>query len=241
MKWTSYRWCALMAVLIFAPGCRTGETASAPNTLDGMTAGENEATTSGKARDPQGGKLIRPLFNGRDLSGWRVAAEACFDKHGKVYVSDGVIAIEAGSPMSGIAWRGEFPTNNYEVSLEATRVAGDDFFCGMTFPVGDSWGTLIVGGWGGMVVGLSNVDGMNAAENQTTRGMRFETGRWYAIRLRVTDGAIEVWIDGEQEIQQKREGHRFDIWWEQEPAKPFGINTWYTHGALRNIVLEMLL
>lgn len=240
MKWTSCRCYAVMAVVIFMLGCRTGETAYHRNTVDRKTSAESEATTAGRAPNPHVGEVIRPLFNGHDLSGWRVVAEACFDKHGKVYASAGTIVMEAGQPMSGIAWRGEFPKNNYEMRLEAMRVDGDDFFCGMTFPVGDERCTLIVGGWGGMVVGLSNVDGMSAAENQTTRGMQFETGRWYAIRLRVTDEAIEVWIDGEQEIRLRREGHRFDIWWEQEPAKPFGINTWYTHGALRNIVLEML-
>jgi hypothetical protein len=48
---------------------------------------------------------------------------------------------------------------NYEIKLEAKKVTGNDFFCGMTFPVGDSFCSFIVGGWGGPVVGLSSIDG----------------------------------------------------------------------------------
>ncbi len=240
-------WTAVLFLLL--AGCQAGESTSASSddetTLQQSPPQPAAASEKAEAAAPAvpiefapGNRYV--LFSGTDLTRWRIPDEFCFERHGKVYPAEGTLVLETGDSMTGIAWNGGFPANNYEVRLEAMRVAGDDFFCGMTFPVGDSWCTLIVGGWGGMVVGLSNVDGMNAAENQTTRGMRFETGRWYAIRLRVTDEAIEVWIDGEQEIRQKRDGHRFDIWWEQEPAKPFGINTWYTHGALRNMVLEML-
>jgi hypothetical protein len=180
------------------------------------------------------------LFNGKDLTDWKIVQEADFEWHGKVYVKDGKIMLEQGGPFTGIAWTKEFPRTNYEVSLEAMRVAGYDFFCGMTFPVGDSWCTLIVGGWGGMVVGLSNIDDMNASENETTRGMCLEDKRWYPIRVQVTDTRIEVWIDKEKVISIVREGHRFGVWEEQCPIKPFGVATWNTGGALRNIALRRL-
>lgn len=183
---------------------------------------------------------LTPIFNGKDLAGWKITEEADFKRGGKVYVKDGTIVLEEGDPMTGITWAGDFPKTDYEVSLEAMRVTGYDFFCGITFPVGESWCTLIVGGWGGMIVGLSNVDGMNAADNLTTQGTTFESGQWYPIRLRVTQEEIDVWIDGEREIHLPREGHEFDIWWEQEPATPFGINTWETGAALRNLNLRRL-
>ena len=37
---------------------------------------------------------------------------------------------------------------DYELRLEAKRVEGGDFFCGLTFPVGKEYCTLILGGWG---------------------------------------------------------------------------------------------
>ena len=61
--------------------------------------------------------------------------------------------------------------SDYEVTLEAMRVDGNDFFCGMTFPAGKDPCTLIVGGWGGTVVGLSSINGMDASENETTINM----------------------------------------------------------------------
>ena len=51
---------------------------------------------------------------------------------------------------------------DYEVTLEGKRVAGDDFFCTTTFPVGESFCSFVVGGWHGTVVGLSSIDGMDA-------------------------------------------------------------------------------
>jgi hypothetical protein len=179
------------------------------------------------------------LFDGKSLRGWRILTEKAFAGHASVTIENGLIILERGELQTGIAWAGDFPRENYEVELDAMRIDGGDFFCGMTFPVGNEPCTLIVGGWGGSVVGLSNVDGMHAAENQTTTGVFFDNDRWYHIRLRVTD-RIEVWIDDEKKIDLAREGHRFDVWWEQEPAQPFGIATWDTGAALRNIRVRKL-
>lgn len=180
------------------------------------------------------------LFNGTNLDGWEIVERDFFEWHGKVHVEDGKIMLDAGEPMTGIAWTRDFPKTNYEVSLEGMRVAGYDFFCGMTFPVAESWCTLIVGGWGGMVVGLSNVDDLNASENQTSLGMEFEKNRWYRIRVRVTDPKIQVWIDDDKVIDIARAGRKFGVWQEQYPIKPFGISTWNTGSALRNIALRRL-
>ncbi|MBM3335342.1 DUF1080 domain-containing protein, partial [Candidatus Sumerlaeota bacterium] len=180
------------------------------------------------------------LFNGKDLTGWRVLDQADFSEHGKVYVKDGVLHLDAGKPMTGVGYTGEIPTSNYEVSFDAMRTDGYDFFCGMTFPVGSSWLTWIIGGWGGTVVGFSNVDDMNASENETSRGRSFDNNHWYHFDLRVTDKEIEASIDGDTIITLAREGRRFSVWEEQSPIKPFGIATWYTGGAVRNLTLKRL-
>ncbi|MBN1347664.1 MAG: DUF1080 domain-containing protein [Phycisphaerae bacterium] len=184
----------------------------------------------------------RPLVlfgpDGKDLRGWRVVTDTFFEWHGKVAVKDGAITLKAGEPATGISWTGPVPKNNYEISLEAMRTGGMDFFCGLTFPVDESFCTLILGGWGGHIVGLSNVDSMSAAENETTTGMNFENGRWYHVQLRVTPKRIEVVLDNKTVIDLDPTNRHFDIWAEQEPARPLGIATWYTSAALRNIVLR---
>jgi hypothetical protein len=173
------------------------------------------------------------LFDGKTLNGWKIST---FKGRGPVSVEGNEIILgKSNVGSSGITYKGEFPNVDYEVSVEAKRVSGDDFFCGMTFPIGNSECTLIVGGWGGTVVGLSSIDGKNASENQTTTNMRFENGRWYSIRLSVTQQRIKSWIDDTQVIDQPIAGHHFSILPQIEPSRRFGIAAYRTKAALRNI------
>lgn len=189
---------------------------------------------------PASGKHIGTLFDGKSLAGWRVADKFDFSQHGKVTVREGRIEMQAGGPETGIVRTDKPPRLNYELSLEAMRISGNDFFCGLTFPVKNEHCTLIVGGWGGTLVGLSNVDGIAANENETTTFVNFKNKQWYRIRLRVTASNIDIWIDDRRMIQLETTDRKFNIWWEQEPMRPLGIATWYTGTALRNIKLRRL-
>jgi hypothetical protein len=174
------------------------------------------------------------LFNGISLEGWDIID---FEGHGPVNVKDSCIVIEKGLGISGIKLKRDFPKINYELYLEAKRVDGSDFFCGVTFPVMDSFNTLVIGGWGGSIVGLSCIDGEDAANNVTYDFRKFETNRWYRIRLRVTDDKIEAWIDRDKIVDFTIGNYILSLRWEAESSKPFGISTWQTTGALRNIKL----
>ena len=180
------------------------------------------------------------MFDGKSLTGWRSIDAGYFDRHGEVTVADGELRIAAGEPGSGIAWTREMPKVNYEVSWEAKRTGGNDFFSGSTFPVNDSYLTLIIGGWGGGVVGISNLDDASAVENETTSYREFESDRWYRIRIRVTKHNVSAWIDDEQVVDADIEDRKLSIWWEVEPMRPFGIATWNTSAALRNIRLKAI-
>jgi hypothetical protein len=180
------------------------------------------------------------LFDGKSLAGWRIADKFDFSQHGKVTVRDGRIEMQSGGPETGIVRTDKPPRINYEISLEAMRISGNDFFCGMTFPVNKQHCTLIVGGWGGTLMGLSNVDGIAANENETTTFYDFKDKQWYRIRLRVTNSNIDVWVNDRRMIQLETTDRKFNVWWEQEPMRPLGIATWYTGTALRNIKLRHL-
>lgn len=182
----------------------------------------------------------RALFNGQTLAGWNTIDEFSFEKHGKASVDKGEIRLAAGKPATGISWKGELPLIDYELSLEAKRIDGEDFFCGLTFPVGKEHCTLILGGWGGKATGLSNVDGLSAIENETTGYEEFKPDTWYRVRLRVTAAKIEAWVDKSQVVDLKTAGHKFSVWWEQEPARPLGIATWHTSAAIRDIKFKRL-
>jgi len=61
--------------------------------------------------------------------------------------------------------------------------------------VKESFLTLVLGGWGGSLCGLSCIDGYDAANNFTSKIFYFGTGAWWPVRLRVTDEKIEAWIE----------------------------------------------
>ena len=175
------------------------------------------------------------LFNGKDLDGWAVSD---FDDSGPINVKDGCLIIGTGKPMSGVNWTGDFPKINYEVTYEAKRVKGSDFFCGLTFPVGKDHCSFIVGGWGGSLVGLSCIDGCDASENFTGFSMNLVDNRWYKFRLRVTKTRIVAMIDGKEIINVDHETCRISIRIDVEDSLPFGFATWETTGAIRNINLR---
>ena len=180
------------------------------------------------------------LFDGRTLKGWKVADEGEFAKHGSVEVEGGRIVLGAGNSVTGIATTREVPTDGYEISLEAMRVAGDEDFGSVVFPVGVSRCSLVVGGAGGRFVGLMSVDGRFARENPTARWMNFDLGRWYRVRLRVTQPRIEAWIDDEKMIDFPTAGRRLTTWSALSELTPFGLYTVRTTSALRNIRLRRL-
>jgi hypothetical protein len=177
------------------------------------------------------------LFDGNTLAGWEVTN---FGPQGPVYVSNGVIILGMGDGCTGITYKKEFPVIDYRVSLDAKRVSGNDFFCGLTFPVDGSPCTLIVGGWAGPVVGLSCINGSDASENETTRLMSFEQNRWYHISLKVTSDSINAWIDSSRVVTFAIDDKKLSIRPEVELSRPFGIASWKTTAALKNIRLEKL-
>src|SRR5687768_599129 len=150
------------------------------------------------------GEVAR-LFDGKSLDGWKITP---FGGQGEVFVKDGSLILEMGSDMTGVTWTKAYPKDDYEITLEAMRTAGSDFFCGLTFPVGEDPCSLIVGGWGGGTVGLSSIDDADASENETTTFHSFLDNRWYKIRLRVTKEKIEAWIDKEQIVKLARSDRR---------------------------------
>ncbi len=176
----------------------------------------------------------RPLFNGSTLAGWKITN---FGPQGPVYVNkqDSSLVLGMGDGCTGVTWQRKFPEINYEILLDAKRLKGTDFFCGLTFPVHDEYCTLIVGGWGGTVVGISNIDGKDASENFTSKLMAFEKKQWYHIRVKVTRKYIRAWIDNKQVVDVMTGKHHFSVRPEVRLSRPLGICSWMTTAALKNI------
>jgi hypothetical protein len=189
------------------------------------------------AAEPVAAPKVEKLFDGKTLDGWKVTK---FGGEGEVSVEDGLLRLYIGNDMTGVTYAKPFPKMDYEISLEAMRTDGGDFFCGLTFPVGEHPLSFIVGGWGGGTVGLSSIDDADASENETTTFHSFDDKKWYPIKIRVTKEKVEAWIGKEQVVNFKHVGHRLTIRSEVELSKPLGIATWSTAAALRNIELRRL-
>ena len=209
---------ALAFVLILAAGCASGP-ASAP-----------------EAAKPDAG--AKSLFDGKSLGSWQ---SVDFGGQGEVKVENGVIKVAEGASLSGIRWTSEAPPRtNYEFSLEAMKIDGTDFFCGIVFPVGKDTCSFVAGGWGGGVTGLSSVDHMNASENETASDQTYVKNKWYTIRLRVTPAKIEVWLDTKQVVNLELANRQISVHPAVESAAPLGISNYQTSSQYRNITLKKL-
>lgn len=180
---------------------------------------------------------VKVLFDGKTLKGWK---EINFGGNGEIYVEDGALILGMGEVMTGVVIEGKPPYRmNYEIALEAKRINGTDFFCGLTFPINEACCTFIVGGWGGSLVGISSIDHMDASENETGSVQHLKDGQWYKLRLRVTETFIRAWIDEKRVVNLPYQGRELGMRaGEIESCMPLGIAAFQTKAALRNITIK---
>ncbi|HET6424497.1 MAG TPA: family 16 glycoside hydrolase, partial [Planctomycetaceae bacterium] len=200
----------MLGATAWLPGCKGGDAqpmqkppASAPtpdlgapedssNTMPPVLAPEpvvptpsEEKTAPAKENEAAAATKWRSLFDGKTLANWKSIE---FGGEGEVTVMDGKIVMQRGSDITGIVYTGApLPKVNYEITFEAQRIDGLDFFSGLVFPYKEDYCSFVVGGWGGGVIGLSSVDGIYANENSTASHEVFKPEQWYRIRLRVGD------------------------------------------------------
>jgi hypothetical protein len=180
------------------------------------------------------------LFNGRSLTGWKEVA--FWNKGTNRIAKGGILELGVGGPLTGLVYTNEPPARmNYEITLEGRRTKGMDFFCGLTFPVATNSCSLILGGWGGSLTGISSIDGSDASENQTTGSFTFEQDRWYRIRVRITAVRIQGWVDDRKIVDADIGGRNIGMRrGEIELCVPLGLATYETCGQLRNLRLRKL-
>lgn len=193
------------------------------------------AAADGKQTETAEKPAGRGLFDGKSLEGWK---KTDFGGEGDVEVKEGNIILKMGEPLTGITWKGkDLPTVNYEIQCQAKKIQGSDFFCALTFPVKKSHCSVVLGGWGGSVIGLSSINGYDASENETTDYFTFEDNVWYTLRVRVTESKIEAWIDKKQIANVDTTDKKIDTRIEVDANKPLGFSNFQTESALRNIRL----
>lgn len=177
------------------------------------------------------------LFNGKDLTGWKVSN---FGGEGEIVVKDGSVFLDYGNPITGITYTGDIPKVNFEVEFEAQKIDGNDFFVGLTVPYKETHLSLILGGWGGVVCGISSFDYADASENDTSFVRSFDKKKWYKIKLQVMESRIRAFIDGERVIEKEIDGNKIHTRPEIDPSKPFGVAAFETQVMYRNMYLRKI-
>lgn len=195
-----------------------------------------------KAAEVAGGWTT--LFDGTSLDGW---ARTDFGGGGDIHLmksfrgGPAAVVVDAGESLSGLNWTREVPKTNYEIAVEAMKIDGSDFMCGLTFPVADSYATLILGGWGGTLVGISCIEYQDASENATTKFMPFPKDHWFDIHMRVTPNKLEAWLDGKQIVDQVITGKAISLRrGEIDKSVPLGLATYQTSSAFRSVRIRSL-
>jgi hypothetical protein len=220
---------ALVAALL--TGCSTPDCACCKSTT---------ASTGAAAAKPAAAE--KSLFDGKTLTGWK---DSGFAGAGEVTVEPNfkgqgpVIRIDAGQSLSGLTFTNAVPKTNFEITLEALKVQGNDFFIGLTFPVGEAHATLVLGGWGGATTGISSIDGLDASENDTTKFLGYEKDKWFRIRMKVTPAKLETWINDEKVVDQDLKDRRISMrFGEIESSVPLGIATYQTTTVVRSVQIK---
>lgn len=138
-----------------------------------------------------------------------------------------------GSPLTAIAWQGPlaFPAA-YEIEVSAARLDGSDFFCALNLPIGEQQASVVLGGWGGALCGLSCVDGADASMNATRSFHGFERGRSYRLRVRVDPQQVQAWLDDVLLFSQARAGVEFSLRTEVSPAGRLALSCFQTSARI---------
>ena len=223
--------------IVSAPNIRRDRKVFAPllaASFVGLLAGAG-SEGEGKAEKPP--EAIA-LFDGKSLDGWK---KTDFFKAGAVQVDDGAILIAPGKPMSGVTiTRTDLPKVDFELTYEAQRLTGSDFFAAATFPVQDAFIAFVNGGWGGSVTGLSCLNGADASENDTSLYIKYQNKTWYRFRVRVTADTIRCWIDDRQVVAVNYKHRPVSTRLETRSNQPLGFATWEASSAIRKITVRKL-
>jgi len=177
------------------------------------------------------------LFDGETLTGWKTLR---FGGENEPYVKDRVLVlpVSVNGIMTGVCWVGDsLPVNNYVIYYEARRIAGKDIFAGLTFPYGDTSASLIFGGWGGIVNGLSSIDGFDASGNETTQFFSLRNNHWYPVQLRVTTDSIRATVGTEQVVDIATAGKDIHL---RRDLSDTGLTLWTycSAGEIRNLRIK---
>ena len=173
------------------------------------------------------------LFDGQSLDGWE---SINYGGEGEVALSNDGVVLPRGAALTGIRYPAGLPlTTDYELEVRAKRVMGTDFFCGLTIPVGEEFATVILGGWGGGLCGLSCIDGNDASMNETKSLRSFERGVEHSLIVRVEARRVRAWVNRVLLFDVDTRGRRLSLRAEVLPSAPLGVSAYVTTAEVGSV------
>ena len=92
-----------------------------------------------------------------------------------------------------------------------------------------------------MFFGQAKKNGTGLSQKEQKQMIQdFKDGQWYHVRVRVMKNRIQAWPDKEQIVDADITGSKISVRIEVELSRPFGIATWQTTGAIKNIRIRKL-
>ena len=182
------------------------------------------------------------LLSDEFMPAWKASG---MPEEGQVSIHDGEITLQPGQPRTGVRynrWKSSgLPLTRYVIEYEAMRVEGNDFFGTVTFPVNAAHASLVVGGWGGTLVGISSIDDMDASENSTRANAYFENNRWHKVRIEVRDDELRAWVNDKLFVNTSTKGRKLGLRiGDIDKCTPFGFASYATQSRIRNVLVRRL-
>ncbi len=192
--------------------------------VESPAGGEVKRVPGGFAADLKGARPVN-LLGDEARAAWKVQATLPgIGKAAAAQVGKDGIAFERTGQMAAVAWAGDFPEDDYEVTFEVLLTEGGGYFCHVLFPAGRHRGTLTLSaGQEGPLCLTGLRDGGNRYHSTLKPFFPVAPRQWHRVRLRVAKDRVQAWFNDTQTVDWNSYPALLSPRPEFADLRPFGI------------------